>query len=153
MSNTGNKPIEDRSLVSRAAHVVGRSGLAMSGAACGTFVAAQLTRAGAGMFASFGFIVSMILIGAAGFYLGIDIPQPAANGLVERSRVDLVELFSAQGTFLAAIAALVSVYAIVLDEAPQRIWEFVIGSWWMLGVVMQIGAGLTGRLRLARKAA
>jgi hypothetical protein len=66
--------------------------------------------------------------------------------------VDPVELLSATGTFLAAVAALVSVYAIVLDEVPQRVWEFVVGSWWLLGVLMQIGAGLISRLRPANKA-
>jgi hypothetical protein len=49
--------------------------------------------------------------------------------------------------------ALVSVSAIVLDEGPQRMWEFVVGSWWLLGVIMQIGAGLIVCLRLANKAA
>jgi hypothetical protein len=66
--------------------------------------------------------------------------------------VDLVELFSATGTFLAAVAALASVYAIVLDELPQRVWEFAVGSWWLLGVIMQIGAGLIARRRLASAA-
>ena len=45
-----------------------------------------------------------------------------------------------------------SVYAIVFDEVPQRVWEFVIGSWWLLGVVMQISAGLIGRSRPVNKA-
>jgi Mg2+ and Co2+ transporter CorA len=66
--------------------------------------------------------------------------------------VDPVELLSATGTFLAAVAALASVYAIVFDEVPQRVWEFVIGSWWLLGVVMQISAGLIGRSRPVNKA-
>jgi hypothetical protein len=95
----------------------------------------------------------MIVIGPAGFYLGIDIPRPPPTGLAGPAKADLVELFSAQGTFLAAIAALVSVFAIVFDGLPSRVWEFAIGSWWVLGVVMQIGAGLAGRLRLARRAA
>ncbi len=66
--------------------------------------------------------------------------------------VDPVELLGATGTFLASIAALVSVYAIVFDEVPQRVWEVMVGSWWLFGVVMQIGAGATARLRFARKA-
>ena len=143
----------DRSVISRIAHVIGRTGLAMSGAVCGTFVAAQLGRAGAELFDSAGFVASMITIGTVGFYLGVDIPQAPPNGFAGHSKVDLIGLFSAQGTFLAAIAALVSVYALVFDEILQRIWEFAIGAWWMIGVVMQIGAGLTGRLRLARKGA
>jgi hypothetical protein len=149
---------DPRFLISRVAHVVGRIGLAMSGAMCGTFVAAYLERASIAIFGSIGFIMSMILIGIIGFYLGIDIPQlRASHGgrAINRraSRADPVEWLSAIGTFLAAVAALASVYAIVLDEVPQRPWEFLIGCWWLLGAIMQIGAGSLGRLRLADRAA
>ena len=147
MPNQRRIQMDDVLLISRAAHVVERTGLAMSGAMCGTFVAALQTSANAELFDSVGFIVSMVLLGAIGFYLGIDIPR-----LRMRPRVDLVELLSATGTFLAAVAALISVYAFVFDEIPRRAWDFTIVSWWMLGVAMQIGAGLIGRLRLARKA-
>jgi hypothetical protein len=139
--------MDDVLLISRVAHAVERTGLAMSGAMCGTFVAALQTSANAELFDSAGFIVSMVLLGAIAFYLGIDIPR-----LRMRPRVDLVELLSATGIFLAAVAALISVYAFVFDQIPQRAWDFTIVSWWMLGVAMQIGAGLIGRLRLARKA-
>ena len=141
---------DDRLLISRVAHVVERIGLAMSGAIGGTFVAAYLARASIELFGSVGFVASMILVGVIGFYLGIDIPRLRAShpnsgikGPV--ARVDPVELLSATGTFLAAVAALASVYAIVFDEVPQRVWEFVVGSWWLLGVFMQIGAGLIAR--------
>jgi hypothetical protein len=149
---------ETRFLMSRAAHVVERIGLAMSGAMCGTFVAAYLARASIATFDSIGFIMSMILIGIFGFYLGIDIPQlraPDASRAVNRPApsADPVELLSAIGTFLAAVAALASVYAIVFDEVPQRLWEFMIGCWWLLGAIMQIGAGSIGRLRLTNKPA
>ena len=139
--------MDDMLLIGRVAHVVERTGLAMSGAMCGTFVAALQTSANAELFDSAGFIVSMVLLGAIGFYLGIDIPR-----LRGRPRVDAVELLSATGTFLAAVAALISVYAFVFDQIPRRAWDFTIVSWWMLGVAMQIGAGLIGRLPLARKA-
>jgi hypothetical protein len=143
----------DPFFVSRVAHVVERTGLAMSGAMCGTFVAAYLTRAGIDPFDSIGFIVSMILIGMIGFYLGIDIPGLRASHMRPGARPpiprwDSVELLSATGTFLAAMAALTSVYAIVFDEAPQGVWEFAIGCWWFIGIAMQIGAGAIGRLRL-----
>ena len=147
MSNDRKIRMHDMLLISRVAHVVERTGLAMSGAMCGTFVAALQSTANAELFDSAGIIVSMVLLGATGFYLGIDIPR-----LRTRPRVDLVELLGAAGTFLAAIAALISVYAFVFDEIPRRAWDFTIVSWWMLGVAMQIGAGLIGRLRLARKA-
>jgi hypothetical protein len=127
----------------------------MAGAMSGTFVSAYLARAGVEPFDSVGFIASMVLMGMIGFYLGIDIPAPRASdsaAKVSGPGMDPVELLSATGTFLAAVAALASVYAIVFDEVPQRLWEVVIGSWWLLGIVMQVSAGLIGRSRLASKA-
>jgi hypothetical protein len=143
-----------RVVISRVAHIVGRIGLSMSGAMCGTFVAAYLARADIDVFNSVGFTLSMILVGIIGFYLGIDIPQRRATPthFVDRNVVP-VELFSATGTFLATVAALISVYAIVLDEAPQGMWELVVGSWWLIGITMQVGAGAVGRLRFASRAA
>jgi hypothetical protein len=157
MSDQTDAGTENLFLVSRVAHVVGRIGLAMSGAMCGTFVAAYLARASIDPFDSIGFIASMILIGMIAFYLGIDIPRLRASHIrlaVKRAkpRWDSVELLSATGTFLATVAALTSVYAIVFDEAPQGVWEFTIGCWWLIGVAMQIGAGAIGRLRPANNA-
>jgi hypothetical protein len=117
---------------------------------CGTFVAAQMSKANVALFGSIGFVAWMVLIGMVGFYLGIDTPRPpevAGPGL----RTDPVEWLSAAGTFLAAVAALVSVYGIVLDEVPERFWEFEFGSWWTLGITLQIGAGLIARLRPAAR--
>jgi hypothetical protein len=153
MSDQTDARTENPFLVSRVAHVVGRIGLAMSGAMCGTFVAAYLARTRIDPFDSIGFIAAMILIGMIGFYLGIDIPGLRAPHIrpgmkPPMPRWDTVELLSATGTFLAAVAALTSVYAIVFDEAPQGVWEFTIGCWWLFGVVMQIGAGAIGRLRV-----
>jgi hypothetical protein len=147
----------DPFFVSRLAHVVERTGLAMSGAMCGTFVAAYLARARIDPLDSIAFIASMILIGMIAFYLGIDIPglrapHPGPGLKPPMPRWDTVELLSATGTFLAAMAALTSVYAIVFDEAPQGVWEFAIGCWWLIGVAMQIGAGAIGRLRLVNSA-
>jgi hypothetical protein len=142
---------------SRLAHVVGRIGLSMSGAVCGTFVAAYMARVDINTFGYDGFVALMILAGIAGFYLGIDVPEKGAYrpGVAAGNfgfSVDPVELLSATGTFLAAIAALFAVYAIVFDDLSQRVWEFVVGSWWLFGVVMQIGAGAAARWRLAGKA-
>jgi len=144
---------EEALLISRAAHVVGRTGLAMSGAMCGTFVAALLSRAGTELFDSAGFVASMVLAGMIGFYLGVDIPGRRSSPVhpaAVLAKPDPVELLSAAGTFLAAIAALISVYAFVFDETPQRAWDFTFGSWWLLGIAMQVSAGLLGRLRLAK---
>jgi hypothetical protein len=155
MSDQIDTRTENPFFVSRVAHVVQRIGLAMSGAMCGTFVSAYLARANINPLDSIGFIASMILIGMIAFYLGIDIPGRRAShirpGTTPMPRWDTVELLSATGTFLAAVAALTSVYAIVFDEAPQGVWEFAIGCWWLIGVAMQIGAGAIGRLRLANE--
>jgi hypothetical protein len=153
MLNEKSSPMQDYYLVSRAAHVIERSGLAMAGAMCGTFVAAQLAKAGIAPFDSVGFAATMVLVGMIGFYLGIDIPRHPARVARRRPRVEPVELLSAAGTFLAAMAALISVGDIVLDEAPQHVWELVVGVWWLVGVMLQISAGSIARLRLAQKAA
>ena len=47
--------------------VLGRLGLSMAGAMCGTFVAAQLTASDAAVFDSAGFIALMVLVGVVGF--------------------------------------------------------------------------------------
>ena len=153
MSNERNSQLQDYLLISRAAHVIERSGLAMAGAMCGTFVAAQLAKAGIAPFDSVGFAATMVLVGMIGFYLGIDIPRLPVRVARHRPRVEPVELLSAAGTFLAAMAALISVGDIVLDEAPQHVWELVVGVWWLVGVMLQISAGLIARLRFAQKAA
>ena len=152
MSNERSIAMHDYVLISRVAHVIERSGLAMAGAMCGTFVAAQMAKTSVALSDSVGFIALMVLVGMIGFYLGIDIPRRPASVVAEPQKVDPVELLSANGTFLATVAALVSVAIIVLDEVPQRALEFVVGSCWTLGIVMQIGAGLIGRQRLNRKA-
>jgi hypothetical protein len=153
MLSQRNSPVQDYDLISRVAHVIERSGLAMAGAMCGTFVAAQLAKADVVWFGSVGFVLAMVLAGTIGFYLGIDIPRRPAGAAGHRPRMAPVELLSATGTFLAAVAALISVTAIVMDEAPQRALALAVGSWWLLGIVMQIGAGSIARLRFNRKAA
>ena len=151
MSKPRDDEMNDISMLSRIAHVVWRTGLAMAGAMCGTFVAARLTTIAPALFDSAGFIAAMVLVGMIGFYLGIDIPRPRrSTAATARPKVDPVELLGATGTFLAAIAALISVDAFVFDDAPQRGWGYMVASWWMLGVAMQIGGGVTGRLGLAR---
>src|SRR5258705_12263615 len=58
-----------------------------------------------------------------------------------RPRTNLIELASATGTLIAALAELVSVYMIVLDEIPPDIWNVDIGFWRMVGVLLQLAAG------------
>ena len=152
---SSNKPteIDDALLIVQIVQVTGRLGLSMAGAMCGTFVAAQLTMTNAELFDSAGFIALMVLVGILGFYLGIDLPRlrvSLTEPELDRARIDSIELLSKIGTFLAAIAALISVYAFVFDETLRRGFEYIVASWWMIGVVLQIGAGLIGRIRLAR---
>ena len=76
---SSNKPtkIDDALLIAQVVQVTGRLGLSMTGAMCGTFVAAQLTMTDAELFDSGAFIALMVLVGILGFYLGIDLPRRA----------------------------------------------------------------------------
>ncbi len=146
-------PWNSRSTVSRWAHVLERSGLALAGASCGLFVAAQVARTNVDLLGSGAPVLAMMLFGAAGFYLGIDLP-PAAPHLVElplrrrvASRTDAVELLSAAGTFLAAAAAIWSVSAIILDEVTTPSGTLLIGCSWAIGATMQVIAGIFARTR------
>jgi Na+/melibiose symporter-like transporter len=150
---SSNKPteIDDVLLIVQIVQVTGRLGLSMAGAMCRTFVAAQLTMTNAELFDSAGFIVLMVLVGILGLYLCIDLPHLRASLTepeLDRRRIESIELLSKIGTFLATIAALISVYAFVFGETLRRSFQYMVGSWRMIGVVLQIGAGLIGRIRL-----
>ena len=145
---------DTRSTISRWAHVLERTGLALTGASCGLFVAAHVGRADIELIGSAATVLAMMLYGAAGFYLGIDLPPvpshhrmhlPLRHGL--GSSADAVELLSAAGTFLAAVAAVVSVSSIVLDETALASTALVISFAWGIGTTMQIAAGVIVRLR------
>jgi hypothetical protein len=146
---------DDMLLFAQIVQVTGRIGLSMVGAMCGTFVAAQLTMTDAALFDSAGFVALMVLVGILSFYLGVDVPylrSSLAKPEFDPPRIDPIELLSRIGTFLTAIAALISVYAFVFDETMRPSFEYMVASWWMVGVVLQIGAGLIGRIRLAKAA-
>ncbi|MGA2292195.1 hypothetical protein [Bradyrhizobium sp.] len=147
-------PWNTRSVISRSAHVLERTGLALTGGSCGLFVAAHVGRADIELIGSTAAVLAMMLYGAAGFYLGIDLPPappdhrmhlPLRHGL--GSRADAVELLSAAGTFLAATAAVVSVFSIVLDETAQAGTAVLISLCWAIGATMQIAAGIIARRR------
>jgi hypothetical protein len=146
-------PWNTRSTVSRWAHVFERSGLALAGGACGLFVAAEMAKANIDLLGSGGPILAMMLGGAAGFYLGIDLPPPPPHRVQlplwrrVASRADAVELLSAAGTFLASAAAVVSVCAIILDESIGASGTLLIGCSWAIGATMQIVAGIIARTR------
>jgi hypothetical protein len=155
MSNKTLTNKDDTLLIVQIVQVTGRLGLSMAGAMCGTSVAAQLTITDTTLFDSAGFVALMVLIGILGFHLGIDVPylrSSLAKPEFDGPRIDPIELLSRIGTFLAAIAALISVYAFVFDETMRPSFEYLVASWWMVGVVLQIGAGLIGRIRLAKAA-
>jgi hypothetical protein len=62
---------------------------------------------------------------------------------VERS----IEFLSAAGTFIATLVAFVSVGVIVLRENPRIVWTIAIMIGWVVGVTMQIIAGVVARTR------
>ena len=130
--------------VRKTAHVLERIGLAMAGAACGLFVGAYVGSAITSLTTQ-GFLLLMMLLGAVGFYLGIDTPQLPFDEA--HSHIDAAELLSSAGTLCATLAALASVAVIVLrldaDGAPS--WLVLLG--WIAGVAMQIVAGAKARMR------
>lgn len=135
-------PLRSRS--NRFAHVLERVGLATAGASCGLFVAAYIAKSGIQGMMTVGFVLAMMICGAVGFYLGIDmsvrredVPEPLPEN---------IQIASSIGTFLAPIAALISVVAIVLDLDPPTWVAISIGLGWLLGVVLQFVAGITARI-------
>jgi len=141
-----------RARVRTFAHTLERSGLALAGAACGMFVGAYVGSS-IEWLTTQGFLVVMMISGAAGFYLGIDTPpmhfhpleQAEQQGL--RVGIDAPEFLTALGTFLATLAAFVSVGVIVMRESPHLAWTVLVLLAWIAGVVMQIVAGAIARSR------
>src|SRR3984957_816254 len=149
-----SNPWHARSTVSRWAHVLERTGLALTGASCGLFVAAHVGRADIDLIGSAAAVLAMMIYGGGGFYLGIDLPPappdhrmhlPLRHGL--GTRADAVELLSAAGTFLAAVAAVISVSSIVLDETANAGTALLIRFGWIFGTTPQIAAGIVARTR------
>ena len=148
------EPWNTRSAVSRWAHLLERTGLALTGGSSGLFVAAHVGRANIDLIGSAATVLAMMIYGAAGFYLGIDLPPappdhrmhlPLRHGI--GSRADAVELLSAAGTFLAAVAAVISVSSIVLDETANAGTALLISFGWFIGTTLQIAAGIVARTR------
>ena len=149
-------PWHARSTLSRSAHVIARIGLALTGTACGLFVAEVSARSIDQV--SVEAMLAMMLYGAAGFYLGIDLPQappdhhmhlPPRRGL-GTSAADMLELLTAAGIFLTAVAAVVSISSIVLGETVEASTAGIICLSWAIGATMQIAAGVIARIKLAR---
>ena len=134
------------------AHFVERVGLAMAGASGGLFVAAHLAGTNVEPLIWPSSILVMMVFGATGFYLGVDIPPPAsapdaASRAAYDTTSDIVEVLSAVGTFLATLAAFVAVSSLVLDNDMSMISMLVVGGGWLLGGAIQIVAGTVARLR------
>jgi len=135
------------------AKVAERTGFAIMGALSGLYVGALVARIDIEEINSVGVLFLVILYGSVGFYLGTNLPslpsgvsRRVLSDSGSRPRTNLIALASATGTLIAALAALVSVYMIVLDEIPPVIWNVAIGFWWMLGVLLQLAAGMAARL-------
>src|SRR5258708_30819122 len=84
-------PWDTRSAISKWAHIIERIGLALAGGSCGLFVAAHVARADVDLLGSAFAILAMMLYGAAGFYLGVDLPPAAPE---HRIRLPLTRTFS-----------------------------------------------------------
>jgi hypothetical protein len=146
MANRIGATTISRSSVNRFAQIMERIGFAIMGALCGLFVAALVAKADIPEINSVGVLFSVVLYGAIGVYLGTNIPSLYSGASDTGSRMNSTALASATGTFLAAVAALLSVYMIVFDETPPVIWNVGIGFGWILGVLLQLAAGTAARL-------
>ena len=136
-----------RTRVRRFAHLLERLGLAMAGAACGLFVSAHVGSSISAL-TSQGFLLIMMIVGAIGFYLGIDTPPlPFHDTEVAEPKVDAAEFLSAFGTFLATLTAFFAVGIIILRQEPHIAWTYLIMAGWTVGVAMQIVAGAIARAR------
>ncbi|KAA0078181.1 hypothetical protein [Tardiphaga sp. P9-11] len=144
-----------RSPLSRLAHVLERIGLALLGAACGLFVA-EASRF-IDLIGSGEAVLAMIIYGAVGFYLGIDLPQLPPDYRTRRpiwrglgNSADMVELLTAAGTFITSVTAITSVSSIILNEAMGARTAGIICVSWAIGASMQIAAGIIARITLGR---
>jgi hypothetical protein len=119
----------------------------MAGAACGLFVSAHVGSS-ISFLTSQAFLLFMMIVGAIGFYLGIDTPPlPFHDEKFAEPKVDSAEFLTAAGTFLATLTAFFSVGIIILHEEPRIFWTYLIGIGWAVGVAMQIIAGAIARAR------
>ncbi|WP_346295461.1 hypothetical protein LRC39_20415 [Rhodopseudomonas sp. P1] len=121
--------------------LIERIGLAMTGLACGTFVAASVGHADIGILQSEWASLVIVVAGGIGF--------AAASGLqyreTRRSGLDPVCLLCAAGTFLTSVMALTSVGVLVIGADPPAVWLSLLAASWIGGVVLQIAAAGVAR--------
>ncbi|AND91733.1 MULTISPECIES: hypothetical protein [Bradyrhizobium] len=145
----GNLRIARSSLI-KSAHLLERIGLAAVGASCGLYVGATLLRQRDGLFESGWIVLMTTLYGALSYYVGIDLSRSVARKSIsslseEYTGSEAVEIMSAAGTFVAAIAATLSVSILVLDQnLPNGLIGFVAGCW-VVGSSLQVAAGTMAR--------
>ena len=132
MANRADAGAPTRYHLNGFAQVMERIGLAIMGALCGLFVAAMVAKADIEEINSLGALFSAVLYGSLGFYLGTNIPSLSSSRTISSTGLGpkTIALASATGTFVAAVAALVSVYMIIFDETPPVIWNAAIGFGW-----------------------
>jgi len=135
------------------AHLFERAGLALVGAAAGLFVGIQ-TGASIPAFTNTTFLLVMTIVGAIGFYLGIDTPAHRFQGVPVDlpgrrfdGKIDASELLTAVGTFLAALATFISVALIVLVLDTAQASAAALLAVWSVGALMQVAAGTIARWR------
>ena len=143
-----------RSVLIKLAHILERIGLAMVGGAGGLYVAVGLMRMENELFRNEWMVLLMMLYGAFGFYVGIDLPSRLAR-TVKFTRpeewtfgTDAAAMASAAGTFFAAIAVFLSVGIIVLDHTVRDGFSVLVGFCWAIGTMFQIAAGAIGRSKV-----
>jgi hypothetical protein len=135
----------------KSAHLLERLGLATIGGSCGLFVAEGLMRRGTELSVSGWIVLLMMLYGAFSFYVGIDLPGRPAQRSTPRLQdewnpgTDAAEIFSAAGTFLAGIAAFLSVSIVALDEPVRDVLTVLVGCCWAIGSSLQIASGAIAR--------
>ena len=99
-------------------------------------------------------VLLMMLYGAFGFYLGIDLPSRLAQTVQVRRPgewsfdTDAAAMASAAGTFFAAIAVFLSVGIIVFDHAMRDGFSVLVACCWAIGTSFQIAAGAIGRSKI-----
>ena len=103
MANKADAAVPTRYHLDGFAQVMERIGLAIMGALCGLFVAAMLARADIEEINSLGALLSAVLYGSLGFYLGTNISLQSSGRTFSNtgSGPKTIALASATGTFVA----------------------------------------------------
>jgi hypothetical protein len=145
-----NVPLHTCSIYSSFAQILDRLGLAMIGAASGLFVA---TVSGVDLMDSSEVMLAMMLYGAVGFYLGINLPQPHYMNLQPPHGLGVaperLQLLTAFGTFFLAVATVVSIFNIVLGQTVDAHTAEIIFWGWVISATVQIAGGAIVRTKLA----